>query len=667
MNHVFRSTWGALLWKEWRQQRLAALFLGLFCVIAHFTASTVMESGLEAPEWMALLSIAFGCLGAASFGTESDDRTAEFVSLLPIPARRILNAKYTMAMGLAFSCLLLPSLFLQPDLGVAFDSITPEAMHGAVGRTVASVACASTIIALSGALAGGGLGAMGTFLASLVVFSVSAGLFLTVGMRLASPTFGPQTCILAGVVPSGVLGHVWMIRTWSRRRRTRSAWRILGGMTLLALSPTLCAGIVLVAYRWSMFPKIASALNEDMRAVPSPDGHTIALTSSRYGGPRHGAYRTWLLDVDTGKMRGIAPWWRDSKPPAQYLDGTDWSPDGRFLLTHSNSIFALPSRMQEQVMEPTRETVWELTQDGLQVVQANIPASAPTTRWLGDGTMAVHGSGAWEFTDLGTGEVRRCLYPADGGTPGHSWHDGERFALERGIASIYIEGGSISDSPVLHYWLSSPDLPRTERRRITLPRGMTSRMLSPTPSTDGKWVLLSTPERQAKTFLLGTAGTRSFWLVSPVDGSCDLLAELAEAALADPFFTPDSKLLVMPTSRALRIWNVPERRWEPEVPLPAIRQSIGFVICQGVCSFAVSPRRPWRVAMAVGKSEGVYVMDLAEQTSTRAFSGWEQGVGSAAYQEVSWLGGDRLLISLRYPCRLWLSEADGSGSRQLLP
>lgn len=31
MNHAFRSTWGALLWKEWRQQRLAALFL---CVVS---------------------------------------------------------------------------------------------------------------------------------------------------------------------------------------------------------------------------------------------------------------------------------------------------------------------------------------------------------------------------------------------------------------------------------------------------------------------------------------------------------------------------------------------------------------------------------------------------------------------------------------------------------
>ena len=35
MRKQFHTGWEALVWKEWRQQRLAALLLGLFCLLGY--------------------------------------------------------------------------------------------------------------------------------------------------------------------------------------------------------------------------------------------------------------------------------------------------------------------------------------------------------------------------------------------------------------------------------------------------------------------------------------------------------------------------------------------------------------------------------------------------------------------------------------------------------
>jgi hypothetical protein len=82
---------------------------------------------------------------------------------------------------------------------------------------------------------------------------------------------------------------------------------------------------------------------------------------------------------------------------------------------------------------------------------------------------------------------------------------------------------------------------------------------------------------------------------------------------------------------------------------------------------AVSPKPPWRVAVAYAEYKSTYVVDLAKRQTTeippppiaQPYSQWRR--------QVSWLDNDRLLVEYPGDYHLWVMNADGSSQRQVFP
>jgi len=93
MKHVFRSTWGALLWKEWRLQRLPFVALAGLCLAIYLGYDKVSGGDPDIRGAFVLLVLAATCLGASAFAAEHDDRTEAFLGSLPLPLwRRMLGS-----------------------------------------------------------------------------------------------------------------------------------------------------------------------------------------------------------------------------------------------------------------------------------------------------------------------------------------------------------------------------------------------------------------------------------------------------------------------------------------------------------------------------------------------------------------------------------------------
>jgi hypothetical protein len=656
MNHAFRSTWGALLWKEWRQQWLTFVVLAGLCLTGYLGYCKSAGGRPDPTGWVLLLILASACLGASVFAAEGDDQTAGFLDRLPLAKWLPLVTKYTVAMTLVVLCVLLPTLLRYPDLDEAFCGTRLTVAWQFLNPWGAVALCVSAIVAVAAAFAGSGLGAMGTLLATGAVAAIGVFLFQTVGVQLSFFTFDQKLGIQAGVFVGWFLPHLWLARTWSRRGTSAKLWRPVCWAVAAVLAPVLCQAGIQVGQRLFLHPA-RSILLGDATALPSPDGHTVALTAWRSDGPRRGASKTWLMDVDTGRWRRLGPWWRDTRLRAWHDDMSCWSPDGRWVRLHSTSIFTLAGLSDEQWWERIRETIWRVGERGAKPVQAWKHPGFASTRWLGDGTMTVYAPDAWEFRDLDTGTVKRCLHPAKDAPVDGRWHNVPKVWLDREISSIYVDEADDGGQRVCRYWRTAQDLARTERRDISISAALPSGSLYPTPSKDGRWVLLST----------AYSGPGSLWLVSLVDGDCRRLNPSRAEVIGRPFFTPDSSLLVVQVERGLRVWGLASGRPELEagIPLPPL----SFCpIDPNDFSGAISPSPPWRVAVALSWSEAVHVVDLKQHTVGNILITTPSPEGQQLRgRQVHWLGEDRLLVEYRQPYRLWVVEADGSGSRQVLP
>jgi hypothetical protein len=224
--------------------------------------------------------------------------------------------------------------------------------------------------------------------------------------------------------------------------------------------------------------------------------------------------------------------------------------------------------------------------------------------------MTTYSGDAWEFRDLASGTVKRCLHPPEDVSLDRQWSEVQKIWLDHEIASIHVEEAKETGGRVCRYWRTAPELPCTERRDLVLPEGMPSGDLYPTPSMDGKWVFLSTT-------LHGGGGA---WLLSLADGICSSLGTLPETLRANPSFTPDSRLLVVPGLDSLDVWNVAARQWESRIELPPVTLPDKLSPRQLDSIAAISPAPPWRVALSIESSGSVHVADLAERSVSEVFS-----------------------------------------------
>ena len=654
MRKQFHTGWEALVWKEWRQQRLAALLLGLFCLLGYLGYCRAMKGDPEPTSWVLLLVLASGCLGASVFAGESDDRTAGFLGRLPVSPWWTVLTKYGLALGLAGGCLLVPALLMRPDLGEAFAGTSAQETWGQVNPLLGSALAASVVVALAGALAGSGLGAMATMLTAALAM-LGSGSLLVVSTRLSyfssSRAMGLGTAILV----AWGLAHVWLVRTWAGRRQAQGYWRPLVWAGAVVLVPATSQIVVQVGDRLLMRPG-RPVCEGEAAVIPSPAGHLIALSTWRKSASYDGAWQSWLLDADTGKWCGVGAWYRDCRFPAWNRDTTCWSPDGRWIRLQSSSVFS-PAATYDEYCERLVESVWRVEGASMKPVRRWHRSRSASARWLGDGLMTTHADDAWEFRNVETATLERCLHPPQDASIKRQWQDVQKLWLDHEIASIHVDDPNADGMRICRYWRTAPDLACTERRDFALPEGVPSGTLYPTPSRDGTWVFLST----------SYYGGGDDWLLSLVDGTCLPLGKLPETLRASPSFTPDSNLLIVPKLDSLDVWNVGLRRWDPPIPLPPVTLPPRLAPFQLNSIAAVSPAPPWRVVVSIGCSDSIHVADLATRNVSEVFSTPLPQEYYTWGRDVAWFGNDRLLVRLGPTSRLLVVNADGSGSRQVLP
>lgn len=646
------SVWAMLVWKEWRQQWLVALLLACFSQGSYLVYCRTDRWQGDGTVLLVLVALAGFSLGTSAFTAESDDQTEGFVVRLPIPVWQQLAVKYLFAMVLALLCLVLPVWAVPP---VGADWLASFAPLPQTPRNWALLALAVTSgsVALTGILARLGLGSMGTWLTAALLGSAvaAASLFATV---LSDSALSPYH-VLSGW---GVI-HLWLARVWFWRRPGRvCVWRAGLWIGLVLLVPVL-PGISRIIWQrgtWGLddyLPGDRDGRHYYMQASPSPDGRTLAIGAQAYGGnfPYAG---TWLMDVGAGRVRRIGPWWRNCQF-SLWEDPASWSPDSSQIRVLTAPIMERTEDSPDEWLAKVRERIYDVRGDRDRLVSRRSGFRCHWSNWLGDGTNTNWTPTAWEFVDPTTGEVQRCLHPAGGdpiGTRGRcAW-------LESAIVTAAIDREPDGKS-WLRVWRSAPELPEAERRDLPADPAFVDNKLHPWVfSNDGQWLVLG-PAHDGPQGVMG--------LVSLADGAGCLLRPPDGCGLGYPFFTADSRLLVVPSEKSLQVWNVTTKQWEAGIALPPFVPPPSLAPRRLRAAIAVSPTPPWRVAVGVESSSSVHLADLAQHTLTEALKTPLPEGRSRWNRRVSWLGNDRLLIEFQYPYSLWIVDADGTSRRQVLP
>jgi hypothetical protein len=260
--------------------------------------------------------------------------------------------------------------------------------------------------------------------------------------------------------------------------------------------------------------------------------------------------------------------------------------------------------------------------------------------------------------DLDTGKVQRCLNAPDDGFVGKcpaAW----QWLQSAIVAAQYHEDET--GKGWLRIGRSAPDLEKVQTRCIPAdPAVAKADLHAARISPDGRWLLLRPPtDPRAPRDQPG----RPFGVLSLDDGSGHLLQVAPARCLDRPFFTPDGSLLVAQVNDGLRVWDLASGQAKPEVGIPLPSPSW---YPAGI-SMAVSPKPPWRVAVAYAEYKSTYVVDLAKRQTTeippppiaQPYSQWRR--------QVSWLDNDRLLVEYPGDYHLWVMNADGSSQRQVFP
>jgi len=645
-----------LFWKEWRQQWLAALLLGLFCLGSYLAYCRAGQWQGDGTALLALLAVACLSLGTNAFAAEAEDRAEGFLACLPLPVWKLLLTKYLLALGLAVLCLVAPTLAVTPAAQEWFVNLDPRGdlidlsflqRSLLLWGFVAAVG-SSGMVALTAILARYGLGSMGIWLAGGGL-GVAIGAVSLVAAAFVAPSASPYLVLLVWSMV-----HLWLAWAWLGPPRARQlGWRTGLWPTAILLTPVV-SFVFLAAYERVVLectcPTLESRLSREMSASPSPDGQTILVTSTeRFADhSRHAA--TWLVDADTGRSRRLGSRWRDLWCPRPTSWSPDsWSPDGTQVRAYSLPIlmnWLRPSDWPDSMVELTYRL-----EDGPGVLVERRPdLGYYCSHWLKDGTDARWTPTAWEFVSPDTGEVRRCLHPPGG------------FFADRTERLFWTDHGALAaKSPALtndrrwQVWRSAPELAEAQCQEIAAgPEDGNTVWWPQAVAGDGQWVL-AVPSRGNGVRLLGLA-----------DGT-DRLLEPQGDRQGQAFFTPDSSLLVLPCAGKLRVWNLAGKRWKPDLPLPAALPLSPGGANRHRYSCRVSPGPPWRVAISSNGSGSVRVADLEQCALTEVLSTeLPEGCDNWTYW-VSWFGNDRLLVESQRDYTLWVVNADGSGSRQVLP
>ena len=645
-----RSVWRALFWKEWRQQRLAGLLIGLACLGLHTLWSRMNGWQVDGIALMAVFALACLSLGTQAFASETDDRTTDFLAGLPLPPWKLLLAKYLLAFGFGLLCLGACCLLAVPasvDRWLAGGSNTRLVGPLSQQRVLLlwgllTAAAGSGMVALTAILARLGLGSMATWLTAGLLGAAMAATS-TYGLWATGPQVSPYVALAVWAAI-----HLWLLRVWLRPVATFRLWRTACWVGAVLLMPAIVLLLAVtgerVLYEYS-HPGLRDRLDQQACAFPSPDGHTVLLSTPKSFADHSQHSSTWLLDVDTGQSRRLGSRWRDSAVSSWCELPPAWAPDGNSVRTVAVPILA-PWINSPRWRDKSVEYFHRMGGDGHARTERRT-TSGPLSIWLKDGTRASWAPDAWEFTDPQSGELRRCLH-----SPKRNM---DAYVRTSGAGSSVFEVSMQRRTKELagwKVWRSAPELAEAQTIDVVVEEPRAEREYwRPQVSPDGRWLLFSDFYQ------------RRLWLHSFADGSNCRLEGPDRSSGAPTLFTPDSSLLVVVGLEDLGIWNLAERRWQT-----AVAQSLHDTESSSI-SPTISPARPWRAAFffswgdprmcVVSLEDGTVQEIFPKETRPRSFR-WPH--------HVSWLGNDRLLVEGQYPdYQLWVVDADGTNPRQVLP
>lgn len=646
------SVWQALFWKEWRQQWLAALLIGLLCLVLYLLSCHLDQGRGEGTALLVVFSLACLSLGTQAFASEKEDRTEEFLAGLPLPTWKLLLTKCLVSIGLASLVLAVCALAVFPGsdewlprLGQHNRLIGPPTpTRILLFWGLFTFACGSGMVALTGILGRLGFGSMGTWLA-VGVFGTVASATTFYGAWLTAPQLSPYV-----VLATWAMVHLWLLRVWlgpatARRRSWRTGfWTV--SILLVPVTIFICAAVVERVWLECTHPVALARLTPQTRALPSPDGRTVLLTTVKVFADHSQHAATWLLDVDTGGTERLGSRWRDSRqecgaPPV-------WSPDGKHVRTVSMPLLTNwfnPHAWFEEVPE----SLYRVSgRDGVLVDRRTIPQEYRSS-WLRNGMQVRWTPSAWEFVEPQTGDVHRCLHPAGGiftdrYTPVF-WTDDAVFA----VAATHGEKRGVH----WHVWRSAPGLPEAQCIDVELSLAENERGFWPRKlfSGDGRWALFECYH------------PHSLWL-QPLDGGMGHSIKLPSGVSPGvACFTGDSSLLVVFGQGEVGTWSLAESRWET-----AIETTLPDAVTSSVYGLT-SPGRPWRLALFSYSEERIHVANLEDGTVQEVFPKEAPSQSFRRVRRLCWLGNDRLLVAQAVLTRyeLWVVDANGTNSRQVLP
>lgn len=247
----------ALIWKEWRQQRIIALGLPAAMVVLCLLFTVLWTDAAGGGVAMVLWAAMVVALAANAFSGEADDRTCLFLGALPWPRPRLFWIKFGTALAVAVVVTVVVGLIVLfiavaevrqapwKALGLFSPRLLPNTVPIAVGVVLGCVLTLSwsAIVASTGA---------GTLLSFLVTIMLGG---LVTGVHMFLFTFAIETAhfgdawrvvaplaYLTWVTAVTLAGGWWL---WSTPWPSRLQW--FGALALVIVTPLMAPVLLLVA------------------------------------------------------------------------------------------------------------------------------------------------------------------------------------------------------------------------------------------------------------------------------------------------------------------------------------------------------------------------------------------------------------------------------------
>lgn len=669
-----RSPFRALIWKEWREQRLiwAALLALMFAV--EVTLRLIPARAPVREDLLLVVPFLWGSmatlLGANTFAGDRETDTESFMGALPVSRCFRFWVKIGAVAALLWAAQALTALCMpQTDWSRVDNSPPTYFMY----YLLVSFSLGMILLVLTAACVGSWASStLSAFLQTAVVGPCLLFWMAFVGKLLYAmlgtwPTGGAMLRWSALAVAL-VLAHAVMLagayRLWtaaddglSRHVRRAATLLVLFLIVLLAAPAIVYARATVTA---PLFPEGYKWI------VPSPTGRYALIYSSWPEVYWHLNDRTFLLDTATSRKVRLS---RLRESAITVHGGTTftnsrevWSPDcARFVFTTSNQ-WAFPDGclrcFPPWVTDDGCKSWWVNAADGEAHYVRSLSGSDLAGQydfWWDDHTLAFHEGDGMVFQDIRTGERRFC---AD-------------IMRARGIWSLNSHDARVSATGIWHLspernlYCYGPDAAVASVVEVQMPPSVPREawISLESVSPDGRWAILSTwytgPDNQAwrqwVTCSLETGITDD---IGPEEGN--LLGDNLRES-----FTPDSKTILACGRQGIGLWDMGKRKLEMLYTAPPNSQ----LLPQRV---ALSPSgRYLLVNLRPPKWLDVMETDVLDVATKRAWPVWNMKRGNW-FAAVTWLGDDQLLTCEQEPGApmvqsLWVMNRDGTSKRKVLP